>query len=261
MGYRRLSIGGQRGRVSSRFFFRERVKLVSLLGKTPSPVYGSNGTQVDSIIEILGHSPRLPEVFDQLTRKLEAEKERRRKFYEEMTPEQKIEFIDGEVVLHSPARNIHLDVTKRVLRLVDSFVALNKLGEVKFEKCLVVFPRNDYEPDLVFFGAKKTEAFENEKMRFPVPDFVVEVLSKSTEANDRGVKFEEYAANGVAEYWIINTDQGVLEQYLLEGESYQLALKASSGLLRSTVIEGFECDLEALFDEKKNLAAVKSLFE
>ena len=218
-------------------------------------------TQVDSIIETLGHSPRLPEVVDQLTRKLEAEKARRQKFYEEMTPEQKIEFIDGEVILHSPARNIHLDVTKRVLRLVDSYVALNQLGEVKFEKCLVVFPRNDYEPDLVFFGAEKTEAFENGTMRFPVPDFVVEVLSKSTEANDRGVKFEDYAANGVGEYWIINADAGVLEQYLLEGETYQLALKASSGRLRSTVIEGFECDLEALFDEEKSLAAVKGLFE
>jgi hypothetical protein len=42
------------------------------------------------------------------------EKIRRQQFYAAMTPEQKVEFIDGQVVRHSPARNRHLDVTLQV---------------------------------------------------------------------------------------------------------------------------------------------------
>ncbi|GAB2598351.1 Uma2 family endonuclease [Spirosoma areae] len=41
-------------------------------------------------------------------------------------------------------------------------------------------------------------------MKLPAPDLVIEVLSKSTARRDRGVKFTDYAANGIAEYWIVN---------------------------------------------------------
>ena len=217
-------------------------------------------TPVSAAIEELSHSPRLPEVVEVLSRKLREEREKRQRFYQEMTPEQKMEFIDGEVLMHSPAKNVHLDVTKRALRLIDTHVALHKLGTVKVEKCLVVFPRNDYEPDIVFFGPDKAATIVDETMRFPVPDFIVEVLSASTEKNDRGVKFEDYAVNGVAEYWIIDPEKRVLEQYLLDGETYELALKAPAGPVSSTVIPGFRCEIEAFFDDHKNLEAIQGMF-
>lgn len=57
-------------------------------------------------------------------------------------------------------------------------------------------------------------------MKFPVPDLAVEVLSPSTEARDRGVKFEDYAANRVGEYWIISTEEATVEQFVLEKGTY-----------------------------------------
>ncbi|KLU03330.1 hypothetical protein RISK_004642 [Rhodopirellula islandica] len=170
-----------------------------------------------------------------------------------MTPEQKIEFIDGEVVLHSPARNRHLDATLNAAKLIHTFVSRHRLGTVKTEKCLCVFPRNDYEPEIVFFGPEKTSQFQPETMKFPVPDLAVEVLSSSTESRDRGVKFEDYAANGVGEYWIINTEEATIEQFVLEKETYHLRMKSSSGRLVSNVITGLEMDVEAIFDDEKNL--------
>ena len=68
-------------------------------------------SSVDRLIEPLRHSPQLPQAIAILQAEWEAECQRRDRFYREMTPDQKIEFIDGEVVLHSPARNRHLDVT------------------------------------------------------------------------------------------------------------------------------------------------------
>lgn len=214
---------------------------------------------IDDLIEPLRHSPLLPQILERLSRQIAAERHRRSAFYSEMTPDQKIEFIDGEIVLHSPARNGHLDVTLRIAKLLDTFTKLHNLGEIKVEKCLCVFPRNDYEPDIVYFGAEKAATFTDETLKFPVPDLVVEVLSESTEARDRGVKFVDFAANNVAEYWMINADESWIEQYCLSGEQYQLTLKASSGRMSSSVIHGFEVDVEAFFNDSENLVALQHI--
>ena len=157
-------------------------------------------SSVDRLIETLRHSPQLPQAVAMLQLQLDAERHRRDQFYQEMTPDQKIEFIDGEVILHSLARNRHLDVTVNVLKIIHTYVVLHGLGQVKSEKCLCAFPRNDYEPDVVFFGRSKSMLLTPETMQFPIPDLAVEVLSDSTEVRDRGVKFEDFASNGVAEY-------------------------------------------------------------
>ena len=93
-------------------------------------------SSVDRLIEPLRHSPQLPQAIAILQSQLEAERQRRDHFYRDMTPQQKIEFIDGEVILHSPARNRHLDVTVNVLQLLRTYVSINGLGQVKSEKCL-----------------------------------------------------------------------------------------------------------------------------
>ena len=216
-------------------------------------------SSVDRLIEPLRHSPHLPQAIAILQLELEAERQRRDQFYRNMTPDQKIEFIDGEVILHSPARNRHLDVTANVIQLLRTFVVVHQLGQVKSEKCLCVFPRNDYEPDVVFFGPKKSATFTHDTLKFPPPDLAVEVLSQSTEVRDRGVIFEDFATNGVAEYWIIDADSQIVEQYLLDGSEYRLALKSGSGKLKSRVVEGFAVDIEAIFDEQKNLQTIRNL--
>lgn len=176
-----------------------------------------------------------------------------------MTPDQKIEFIDGEIVLHSPARNRHLDVTGCIYKLLHTYVVIHRLGQVKSEKCLCVFPRNDYEPDVVFFGPDKSASLSPDTMEFPVPDMVVEVLSQSTKVRDRGVKFEDFASNCVAEYWIVDADTQIVEQYLLENGEYTLALKSGSGMLKCLVVNGLAIPIEAIFDEQENLQAIRKL--
>ncbi len=218
-------------------------------------------SRIEALIAPLRHSPQLPEIVEQLGRELEAERARRQRFYAEMTPEQKVEFIDGEVISLSPARNMHLDVTKFTLLLLDVYVRRNALGEVKSEKCLCTFPRNDYEPDIVFFGPAKAAALQPGTMQFPIPDLVVEVLSESTEARDRGVKFEDYAVHGVGEYWIVDAESRTVEQYLAHDGAWHLELKSSSGEIRSRVIDGFVAPVAAFFDAGANLAALQALVE
>lgn len=213
-------------------------------------------------LEPLLHSPRLPDIAAVLNERLRDEATRRERFYEEMSDDQKVEFIDGEVINGDPDRNCHLKTRASVANVMHTFVELRGLGAVREEKCLCVFPRNDYEPDVVFFGPEKASRFHSNTMKFAVPDLAVEVLSDSTERRDRGVKFEDYEAHGVREYWIIDPAEGheTVEQYVIGTDgSFQLRLKSGSGEITSDVILGFRIPIRAIFDSKENLAALKAI--
>ncbi|NCF69366.1 MAG: Uma2 family endonuclease, partial [Chloroflexi bacterium] len=127
------------------------------------------------------------------------------------------------------------------------------------EKIMISLSRNDYEPDVCYFNKTKTSQFTPDQMRFPAPDFVVEVLSESTAANDRGVKFEDYAAHGILEYWIVDPEAETIEQYQLRDDAYELAVKVKSGQIDSLSIPGFSIPVQAIFDEQENSAALQKL--
>ena len=176
-----------------------------------------------------------------------------------MSESEKVEFINGEVIVHSPVKLQHTATSKLLMRLLDTYVDSRNLGFAGYEKMLISLTRNDYEPDICFFRREVADAFTPKQMRFPAPDFIVEILSDSTARNDRGVKFDDYAAHGVAEYWIIDPEEELVEQYWLDGEYYRLAYKVGSGVLTSRVVTGFEIPVRAIFDAEVNLAILRQL--
>lgn len=204
-------------------------------------------------------SPRLPEIVAALNQRLQTESLDRQRFYDAMSDDQKVEFIEGQVIVHSPARNRHLLAKMNLAILLNTYVRQHTLGEVRDEKCLCIFPRNDYEPDIVFFSPRRSADFHPETMKFPVPDFVVEVLSDSTESRDRGVKFEDYEAHGVSEYWIVDAVAEIVEQYVVENGTFRLALKSGSGEIASPVIDGFCIPIRSIFNSAENLSTLKRL--
>ena len=210
-------------------------------------------------VEELLASPTLPETVARLTSALAEERQRRAKFYGEITPDMKAEFINGEVIMHSPATNEHTVITGFIYNLLLNYANTHELGEVRIEKALCVFPRNDYEPDVVFFGPEKAATLSAKMLKFPVPDFACEVLSDSTTKRDRGVKFQDYEAHGMREYWIVNPERRELEQYVLERGRYVLRMKSRTGEVTSAAIKGFRAPLAAFFNTKANLAALRQL--
>lgn len=210
-------------------------------------------------VQQLLRSPCLPVHVQRFQSLLQAEHEKRKRFYEEMSEQQKVEFINGEIVVQSPAKLRHTTAVRNLSTLLDVYVSKSELGYVGQEKMLITLTRNDYEPDVCYFGPEKARTFTPDQMRFPAPDFAVEVLSPSTETNDRGIKFVDYAAHGVAEYWIVDPDAEMIEQYVLEGEIYQLRVKTDTGTVRSVAVEGFAVPVRAVFDEAEKLAAVRGI--
>ena len=190
---------------------------------------------------------------------LEAEQKKRRHFYEIVEENKKMEFINGEIIFHSPVRLQHNSATGSIYNLLKAFVAKNNLGFVGVEKIMVSLTRNDYEPDVCFFGSDKAKNFTPKQAQFPAPDFVVEVLSDSTAKYDRETKFQDYAAHGVTEYWIVDADKKIVEQYFLQTEQYELLLKAKDGEIESIAVTDFKIPIRAIFDETENLKALTNL--
>jgi Uma2 family endonuclease len=212
-----------------------------------------------TLLEQMVHSPRLPQYVRELKDVLSAERGKRRRFFDDLRDDQKAEFINGEVVVHSPARLEHTQTSDNLLALLRAYVQKHELGLVGHEKMLISLTRNDYEPDICYFSPAKAAGFKPRQMRFPAPDLIVEVLSPSTQRTDRTVKLEDYALHGVEEYWIADPRKRSIEQYLLSGQHYQLAAKARGGKIKSRAIEGLEIPVRAAFDSKENLRALSQI--
>lgn len=80
------------------------------------------------------------------------------------------------------------------------------------------------------------------------PDIVVEVLSPSTEAFDRGAKFQAYRTiESLKEYLLVSQGTPLIEQYV-RGDDGKWTLTTAAGLESSLTLPSVECTL--------NLAAV-----
>ena len=95
---------------------------------------------------------------------------------------------------------------------------------------LILDERNGVQPDLVYVSPDRTGILTRRGIR-GVPDLVVEILSPSTEATDRGVKLRRYAAFGIPHYWIIDPATRTLEAYRLSATAageYELSVTVGS---------------------------------
>lgn len=216
-------------------------------------------------LEAILADTKAPLLVEAARKALEAEALRRQEFREWVEEDVKAEFINGQIVVHSPVKRRHRIASELLFQLINIFVRLKKLGEAGHEKAMVSLTRNDFEPGIAFWSKEKSAQFDDETMFHPAPDFVVEILSKKTAKNDRNIKFEDYARHGVREYWIIDPNKQVVEQYGLLTEmdsSYLPYGKFVPGQdITSLAIPGFTIPVKAIFDEAVNLEALQDLMK
>jgi Uma2 family endonuclease len=75
------------------------------------------------------------------------------------------------------------------------------------------------------------------------PDVIVEVLSPSTEAFDRGAKFRAYQTiESLKEYVLVSQNEPLIEQYVRNGEG-KWTYAAAEGLESSLTLPSIECTL------------------
>jgi Uma2 family endonuclease len=109
---------------------------------------------------------------------------------------------------------------------------------------------NSFEPDLFWVSPDNTSCILDPDGRYwhSAPDLVIEVLSPSTEANDRGKKFRTYQQHGVREYWMVNPDAQFVEVYaLLNAKFEQQGVILPGQSFISPVLGGVSIDIAPWF--------------
>lgn len=131
-----------------------------------------------------------------------------------------IEKISGKEVLMSPRPAMkHLEITARIHHLFDRFLA-GKRCKTYIEAEVHLDEDNIFVPDvLIICDKNKIKA----NWIDGAPDLVVEVLSASTAARDKGIKKTAYEKAGVKEYWIVDPGSESIDVYHLQDGRLEFA--------------------------------------
>ncbi|QTH42459.1 Uma2 family endonuclease [Cohnella sp. LGH] len=77
------------------------------------------------------------------------------------------------------------------------------------------------QPDLIMIHRIRMDIIEKRGIN-GAPDLVVEISSEHSRRRDKVQKRIVYAKYGVPEYWIVDLSNLTLEQYVLDGDRYEL---------------------------------------
>ncbi len=159
------------------------------------------------------------------------------------------EWVDGEVVMVSPASLPHQRIGNFLLVLLRHYVERYDVGEVvsaPFQMHLAKLHRGR-EPDVLFVAKEHSDRLRETYLDGPA-DVVIEIVSPESGPRDRGEKYYEYEAAGVREYWLIDPDRQHAEFYRLNKQHrYELISPDAQGIYRSEVIPGFWLKVEWLW--------------
>ena len=122
------------------------------------------------------------------------------------------ELLDGVYVVTPAQRPLRqIAIAKLFHRLHPAFQNFPELELFPVLGDLVLGPRTAVQPDLFVIPRPASVQVEWRDVERPV--FIVEVLSPSTAARDRGIKRRLYQEAGIPEYWIVDLDARLIERW------------------------------------------------
>lgn len=156
------------------------------------------------------------------------------------------EWVDGAVVMPSPASERHQDIVRFLTALLSGYVEFRDLGKVYPAPFQMKLERSGREPDLLFVSNEHLDRLKKTYLDGPA-DLVIEVISPESVGRDRGEKFYEYQRAGIPEYWLIEPESGRAEFYQLnDAGEYRLIEPGPDGRYQSRVLAGFWLQVEWL---------------
>jgi Uma2 family endonuclease len=197
-----------------------------------------------------------PEVLDEALRRvllriLQESERPQKKTYDEFLAwadeDTLAEWVDGEVVMYSPAGDQHQDICGFLGAILRAFVETHQLGVVRVAPFQMRLARSGREPDVVFLAREHLQRLKKTYVDGPA-DLVVEILSPESAMRDRGQKFYEYEEAGIPEYWLIDPDRERVEFYQLDTHGrYAAVAPDAEGIYRSQALPDFWLDVDWLW--------------
>ena len=174
--------------------------------------------------------------------------------------EQKAELIDGVIIVSPPPLYDHERLQIFLLRLISEYVELFNLGEVLGSRSAVVLDEDQtFEPDILFVARDRLDIVQ-QKGVFGPPDLIIEILSASTVAHDRGTKFQVYQQAGVRELWLIDPyGPAGTEFFQGDGRRFKPVMPQPDGSLTSVALPGFKLNTAWLWPAEKFITVRNAL--
>ena len=161
------------------------------------------------------------------------------------------EWVDGEVIILSPASLLHQALDTFLLSVLTSFVSFRDLGIVlgpPFQmKTGPDLPGR--EPDVIFVAREHLDRLRDVYLDGPA-DLVVEIVSPDSRTRDSQDKLHEYEEGGVPEYWVLDPFRREAKFYQLgEDGSYHLVSPDENGVYESAVLKGLRLKVDWLWQK------------
>jgi len=159
-----------------------------------------------------------------------------------------VEYTDGFIRVLPMPSILHQWIVRFLFEIFNGYVSERQLGEVFFAPLPVALTSTTYrEPDIVFVRPRHIQSMNNHPTG---ADLVVEVVSAGEESRKRDYeqKRREYAAAGIAEYWIVDPQEKKITMLALDGCDYRAHGVFHSGdIATSHLLPGLKIDVDATF--------------
>ncbi len=172
-----------------------------------------------------------------------------------------VEIIKGKVFKMSPAPNrLHQEVSSNLHVLIGSYLLKKpcKAFHAPFDVRLPL-PSNMQEPDKVDTIVQPDICVICDTSKLDqqgcngAPDWIIEILSKSTSARDLNEKFDLYQNAGVSEYWIVHPHEATILIYRLDKsgkyQSTQQKPYVKGDMIPSSIFSDLQLDANEIFPE------------
>jgi Uma2 family endonuclease len=169
-------------------------------------------------------------------------------FYRDATEDSNWEYLDGRLVMHSPASDRHEDVFRFLITLLSAYLDERGGAVVRGSRYPMRLDESwSPEPDLLVVRDERRHLLTRTRLDGPA-DFVIEIASDSDPRLDVREKLPRYREAGIDEIWLIDPFERVVLAEVKEPSGYA-SQRLAAGRLTSRVVPGFRIEVDWLWQE------------
>jgi Uma2 family endonuclease len=169
------------------------------------------------------------------------------------------EWVDGEIIVTTPASMKHQEISLFLGHLLDLLVRQKDYGKVIIAPFQMRLEHSGREPDLIFISKENLGRLKDTYLDGPA-DLVVEIASPESMVPDRGEKFAEYEQARIPEYWLIDPEREQADFYQLDGQGrYRSVRPDAQGAYHSKAIRDLWIRVDWLWEIPPVLDALRAL--
>jgi Uma2 family endonuclease len=162
-----------------------------------------------------------------------------------LTEDDRVELLDGEIYQMSPLGSLHIAIVNRLNKLL-----MRQVGDDAILSIQNSVQLNDYsepQPDVALLSPR--DDYYDQALARPDDILLLIEVADTSLDYDREHKLPRYAASNIAEVWIIDVDQQIVEQYSqpMQGQYTQIHKVLFGNPIRSKTMQQITFTTEQLF--------------